>query len=160
MREPGQSTTRKNHWDSNNKINIVDEETIYDTIEYYSGENSVVEVIRIDSNKYLAKFKYMNDARLFSSLIHKMQVETSSSYGGNVAMFATGGLNFQIEHHVFPRLSSWHYPRVSGAVKKCCERHGVKYNYFPYIWDNTLSTLRYMRKVGVLAVMQHAREEF
>jgi fatty acid desaturase (delta-4 desaturase) len=91
---------------------------------------------------------------------YKMQVETSSSYGGNVAMFATGGLNFQIEHHVFPRLSSWHYPRVSGAVKKCCERHGVKYNYFPYIWDNTLSTLRYMRKVGVLAVMQHAREEF
>lgn len=61
----------------NNKINIVDEETIYDTIEYYSGENSVVEVIRIDSNKYLAKFKYMNDARLFSSLIHKMQVETN-----------------------------------------------------------------------------------
>ena len=55
----------------------------------------------------------------------------TDKYGGNVAMFATGGLNFQIEHHVFPRLSSWHYPRVSGAVKKCCERHGVKYNYFP-----------------------------
>jgi len=62
---------------ANNKINIVDEETIYDTIEYYSGENSVLEVIKIDSNKYLAKFKYMNDARLFSSLIHKMQVETN-----------------------------------------------------------------------------------
>merc|ERR1712146_450894 len=48
---------------------------------------------------------------------YKMQCETSSSYGGNFAMFATGGLNFQIEHHIFPRMSSWHYPRISHAVK-------------------------------------------
>ena len=91
---------------------------------------------------------------------YKMQVETSSSYGGNVAMFATGGLNFQIEHHVFPRLSSWHYPRIASAVQECCKRHGVNYTYFPNIWSNTMSTLRYMRKVGLIAVMEHAREEF
>jgi acyl-lipid (7-3)-desaturase (Delta-4 desaturase) len=91
---------------------------------------------------------------------YKMQCETSSSYGGNFAMFTTGGLNFQIEHHIFPRMSSWHYPRISHVVKECCQRHGVTYNYFPYIWDNTVSTLRYMRKVGLLAVIQHAREEF
>lgn len=36
------------------------------------------------------------------------QVETSCSYGGTMAMLMTGGLNLQIEHHLFPRLSSWY----------------------------------------------------
>jgi len=35
-----------------------------------------------------------------------MQVETSSTYGGKIAGYLTGGLNFQIEHHLFPRMSS------------------------------------------------------
>lgn len=91
---------------------------------------------------------------------YKAQVETSSSYGGVVAMLLTGGLNMQIEHHLFPRMSSWHYPRISRAVRECCKRHGVNYVYFPYMWTNMTSMLRYMRKVGIIAVMKHATEEF
>merc|ERR1712192_55614 len=79
---------------------------------------------------------------------YKAQVETSSSYGGFCAMFCTGGLNFQIEHHLFPRMSSWHYPRIAPVVKKCCEDYGVTYSYYPYIWDNMLSTFSYMKAVG------------
>jgi len=37
---------------------------------------------------------------------YRMQVETSSTYGGKIAGYLTGGLNFQIEHHLFPRMSS------------------------------------------------------
>ena len=44
---------------------------------------------------------------------YKAQAETGSSYGGTIGMLLTGGLNLQIEHHLFPRLNSWHYPRVS-----------------------------------------------
>ena len=82
---------------------------------------------------------------------YKAQVETSCSYGGTLAMLLTGGLNMQIEHHVFPRLCSWHYPGVVGReVRKCCERHGVRYTYFPSFLDNTRSMLRYVRKVGAV----------
>jgi fatty acid desaturase len=33
------------------------------------------------------------------------QVETSSTYGGFISGCLTGGLNFQVEHHLFPRIS-------------------------------------------------------
>ncbi len=89
---------------------------------------------------------------------YQSQVETSCSYGGIGAMVLTGGLNFQIEHHCFPRLSSWHYPGLSGAVRECCKRHGVKYTYYPSLWSNVRSMLRYMRTAGLIAVL-HAHEE-
>jgi hypothetical protein len=62
---------------NNNNITIVDEEGIYDTVEMYTGNNSVLSIIKIDTNTYLAKLKHMNDARYLCSIIHKMQVETN-----------------------------------------------------------------------------------
>ena len=91
---------------------------------------------------------------------YKSQVETSCTYGGSTAMFMSGGLNFQIEHHCFPRLSSWYYPHVQSAVRDTCEKHGVNYVYYPSAWSNCKSMLKYMRKVGAIEVLKHAREEF
>lgn len=79
---------------------------------------------------------------------YKAQAETSSTYGGTIGMLLTGGLNLQIEHHLFPRLSSWHYPVVQDAVRECCARHGVKYTYFPNLWDNMGSMLAYIKETG------------
>lgn len=91
---------------------------------------------------------------------YKAQVETSCTYGGNVAMFFTGGLNLQIEHHLFPRLSSWHYPKIQPIVQKCCEDHGVKYVYYPTLLDNLRSTWKYMQSVGIMETLKHATKEF
>lgn len=87
---------------------------------------------------------------------YKAQVETSCTYGGTLAMIMTGGLNMQIEHHLFPRLSSWYYPKIQTAVEQCCRRHGVAYKYYPSLLSNTISMLKYMRQVGVLAVLAQA----
>lgn len=89
---------------------------------------------------------------------YKAQVETSSSYGGWLSMVLTGGLNLQIEHHCFPRMSSWHYPAIQQVVRECCKDHGVRYVYFPDLWSNLRSTWRYMRRVGVAQVIRHAQE--
>lgn len=83
---------------------------------------------------------------------YKLQVETSCSYGGWLAMLFTGGLNFQIEHHLFPRLSSWHYPKIAPIVRRICDKHGVRYAYYPNLLANTASTLRYMARAGIGAV--------
>lgn len=90
---------------------------------------------------------------------YKAQIETSCSYGGNFAMFFTGGLNLQIEHHCFPRLSSWYYPAIQRAVMECCEDHGVKYKCYPDLWSNLRATWRYMRTVGLAKVLSQARED-
>ena len=65
-----------------NKLNIVEPETIYDTIEHYIGENTVLNVIQIDNDKYLVKFKDNDDnndnndnAEKLCNLIHNMMLE-------------------------------------------------------------------------------------
>eukprot|EP00536_Pseudo-nitzschia_multiseries_P009517 jgi/Psemu1/258215/estExt_Genewise1Plus.C_2670005 len=78
----------------------------------------------------------------------KAQVETSSTYGGMLAGWLTGGLNFQVEHHLFPRMSSAWYPYIAPTVREICKKHGVRYAYYPWVWQNMISTLKYTHKVG------------
>jgi len=79
----------------------------------------------------------------------KSQVETSSSYGGFISGYLTGGLNFQVEHHLFPRMCSAWYPYIAPTVRAVCKKHGVRYVYYPWIWTNFVSTCKYMRNAGV-----------
>lgn len=78
----------------------------------------------------------------------KSQVETSCTYGGVVSGWLTGGLNCQIEHHLFPRMSSSWYPIIAPKVREICEKHGVQYVYYPWVWQNLISTIKYMNAAG------------
>lgn len=79
---------------------------------------------------------------------YKAQVETSSSYGGFISGCLTGGLNFQIEHHLFPRMSSAWYPYIAPTVQRVCEKHGVRYVRYPWVWQNLISTIKYLHQAG------------
>ena len=79
---------------------------------------------------------------------YKSQVETSCTYGGFIAGCLTGGLNFQVEHHLFPRMSSAWYPYIAPKVREICKKHGVQYVYYPWMWQNLISTLKYMHAAG------------
>jgi fatty acid desaturase (delta-4 desaturase) len=81
----------------------------------------------------------------------KSQVETSSTYGGAISGYLTGGLNFQVEHHLFPRMSSAWYPYIAPKVREICEKHGVRYVYYPWVWQNLISTVKYMHAAGTAA---------
>lgn len=78
----------------------------------------------------------------------KSQVETSCTYGGFIAGALTGGLNFQVEHHLFPRMSSAWYPYIAPKVREICKKHNVNYAYYPWVWQNFMSTLKYMHAAG------------
>jgi len=78
----------------------------------------------------------------------KSQVETSSTYGSFVSGYLTGGLNFQVEHHLFPRMSSAWYPYIAPKVREICKKHNVRYAYYPWVWQNMISTLKYTHEVG------------
>lgn len=83
---------------------------------------------------------------------YTMQVETSCTYGNGIAGALSGGLNYQIEHHLFPRVCSAHYPALSPLIRAVCARHNVAYTYFPTLGENFMSTLRYMKKAGAGAI--------
>lgn len=62
-----------------------------------------------------------------------------------------GGLNFQIEHHLFPRISHIHYPAISKIVKQTCREFNIAYNEFPTVVSAIYSHLTHLRKLGSAA---------
>ena len=65
--------------------------------------------------------------------------------GSYIANYLTGGLNHQVVHHLHPRISSYHYPRMMYEIKK---KYGSKYNRFDSFFDIIKSNYLYMRKMG------------
>ncbi|MFP2911635.1 fatty acid desaturase family protein [Pyxidicoccus sp. 3LFB2] len=57
------------------------------------------------------------------------QVVGATNYrtGGDVVDFLHGGLNYQIEHHLWPDLTLRQYQWLQPRVKSLCEKHGVPY---------------------------------
>jgi linoleoyl-CoA desaturase len=59
-----------------------------------------------------------------------------------------GGLNYQIEHHLFPKVSHIHYPALSEIVKETCKEFNIPYNEFQTSRSALLSHLRTMKEFG------------
>jgi len=58
-----------------------------------------------------------------SQVEHSMNFAMASKF----AFYISFGLNFQIEHHLFPSVSHDHLPKLSAAIRKVCAKHGVRY---------------------------------
>lgn len=63
----------------------------------------------------------------------------------------TGGLNFQVEHHLFPKVSHAHYPHIRNIVKEACQEWGLTYLEQPSLRKTLLSHIRFMKAMGQAA---------
>ncbi|GAA4452540.1 acyl-CoA desaturase [Rurimicrobium arvi] len=88
---------------------------------------------------------------------HKMDDEWTVHQLKTTANFATnnkwicwyvGGLNFQVEHHLFPKISHIHYPAISKIVKQTCREFGISYIEYPKMVTAIASHVSYLRSVG------------
>ncbi|MBZ5607500.1 MAG: fatty acid desaturase [Acidobacteriia bacterium] len=61
---------------------------------------------------------------------------TVSFRTGLLGRFLCSGLEYQVEHHLFPNISHVHYPQVSVAVQAFCAEHGLSYR--SYTWAEAL----------------------
>ena len=61
---------------------------------------------------------------------YRHQASTAQNFGigSPFCYYFSGGLNYQIEHHLFPTVNHCHLPALSGGVRAVCERHGVPYH--------------------------------
>lgn len=80
----------------------------------------------------------------------KVQIETSSNVGGKWLCILNGGLNYQIEHHLFPRICHVHYPRIAPIVEQHCKEYGVIYKHFPSVTSNLTSMLSLLYSLGTI----------
>ena len=60
-----------------------------------------------------------------------------------------GGLNFQIEHHLFPRICHIHYPAISELVEQTCRDFGIRYTEHRSFWAGMASHFRWLRRMGM-----------
>lgn len=87
---------------------------------------------------------------LLSGDFHSHQLRTTSNFAPAhpLASFFTGGLNHQVEHHLFPRVCHTHYPALSGIVKACAREFGVPYHEHRSFFAALASHARVLRALG------------
>jgi linoleoyl-CoA desaturase len=66
-------------------------------------------------------------------LVHQMNTTVNFSRKSKFISWYVGGLNFQVEHHLFPTICHVHYPEISEIVKNTAEEYGI-----PYLENKTL----------------------
>lgn len=59
--------------------------------------------------------------------IHQMNTTVNFSRHNKLLSWYVGGLNFQVEHHLFPNICHVHYPQISEIVKSTAEEFGIPY---------------------------------
>jgi len=57
-------------------------------------------------------------------------VRAASNWAGPIWCFCFGGINYQIEHHLFPTLYHGYYPLIAPVVRATAEEFGIPYLSF------------------------------
>jgi linoleoyl-CoA desaturase len=82
--------------------------------------------------------------------VHQVETTVDFARTNRVLTWYLGGLNFQIEHHLFPRVPHTHYPHIAQIVQRNCARHGVRYTSQPSLRAAVRSHFLHLRAMGQL----------
>jgi linoleoyl-CoA desaturase len=79
------------------------------------------------------------------------QLLTTTNFGNSSRWFSwyVGGLNFQIEHHLFPNICHVHYRKISGIVKETASEFGLPYKSAKTFIGALAGHTRLLRQLGV-----------
>jgi linoleoyl-CoA desaturase len=80
--------------------------------------------------------------------IHQMATTSDFARKSKLATYFFGGLNFQIEHHLFPKICHIHYPDLSLIVEKTAREFGVPYNDYRTMGEAIFSHYKMLKKIG------------
>lgn len=80
--------------------------------------------------------------------IHQVETTVDFARDSAVVSWLLGGLNFQIEHHLFSRLCHINYPTIAPIVEQTCAEFGVCYNHNPTVLAALRSHYRWLRRMG------------
>lgn len=80
--------------------------------------------------------------------VHQVISTSNFATSNKVLFWLLGGLNFQVEHHLFPRVSHIHYPAINRLVKETCKEYNVAYHEFKSMTKAIVSHLTHLRHMG------------
>ena len=80
--------------------------------------------------------------------VHQVQTTVNFARGNPFLSWFLGGLNFQIEHHLFHKICHVHYPALSKVVEEVCREFGVQYAAHRSIFSAIASHFRWLVAMG------------
>ena len=80
--------------------------------------------------------------------VHQVKTTANFATRSKIISWLVGGLNFQIEHHLFPKISHVHYPAISKIIRQVCHEYGVQYIEYPRMRQAVVSHVMFLRKMG------------
>jgi linoleoyl-CoA desaturase len=86
------------------------------------------------------------DKRLWA--VHEVESTVNFCPNNPVLTWMLGGLNHQIEHHLFPRVAHTHYPQIAPIVQRNALKHGIRYTANPSLRAALGSHQRHLRTLG------------
>lgn len=80
--------------------------------------------------------------------VHQLNSTANFATKNKIITWLVGGLNFQIEHHLFPNISHIHYPAISKIIKQACAEYGIRYIEYPKTRMAIASHVAHLRQLG------------
>jgi len=80
--------------------------------------------------------------------IHQLLTTSNFSPKSWLASFYTGGLNRQVEHHLFSHISHVHYKDLAKIVKKTAKEFNLPYNEYKSTREAIIAHFRYLKEMG------------
>ena len=80
--------------------------------------------------------------------VHQVKTTANFAPDNKIISWFVGGLNFQIEHHLFPKVSHIHYPAIAFFVRETCKKHGIPYTQFSSMTKAVKSHFKMMKILG------------
>ncbi len=88
--------------------------------------------------------------------VHQVRTTANFATSNRWLTMALGGLNFQREHHLFPRIAHVHYPAIAHLVREVCDEQGVAYCENRTVGMALRSHYRFVRHMGTRPVVAAA----
>lgn len=79
---------------------------------------------------------------------HELKTTSNFAASNHLLGWILGGLNFQIEHHLFPHVCHIHYPAIAPIVKQTAAEFGIPYHEQPSFFAALCSHLRLLKRLG------------
>lgn len=86
---------------------------------------------------------------------HQVLSTVDFARSSRVLAWYLGGLNFQIEHHLFPGVCHVHYPALADIVEETCRGHGIPYRAQPSLRAAVAAHHRHLRALGARSEVTH-----
>ncbi len=95
-------------------------------------------------------FPTLNDQNKIENewAIHQVMTTANFATRSRIVTWFCGGLNYQIEHHLFPTISHIHYPKISKIVKQACDDYKIKYIEFPNVGQAVYSHYMLLKQMS------------